>query len=169
MANPKIRLSGDSFRAMLGMLAVAEEDQTDNEFPISAIVKSIRETAVLSDVGEIVEMQLAPNMIAQLISILAPAYDDMPEDTGVMADDYGIMQEIIEARTEKQRKLAAAQEAKEKYEKWLYSAVSKYVSDESLSCKDIAVLINNNDLQPGQERLKYQSIMRVVKDLRSKG
>ena len=79
------------------------------------------------------------------------------------------MQEITEARTEKQRKLAAAQEAKEKYEKWLYSVVSKYVSDESLSCKEIAVLINNNDLQPGQERLKYQSIMRVVRDLRSKG
>lgn len=72
--------------------------------------------------------------------------------------------EAFKARLEEQR---IAAEKQSQYEKWLRSCFDKYVIDSvSPTCKELAVLINNNELGEFQPKVKYQSIMKYLKDYR---
>lgn len=57
-----------------------------------------------------------------------------------------------------------AAEKQSAHEKWLHDCFSKYViDDETPTCKELAVLINRNELKPGMDRVKYQGIMKQLR------
>lgn len=159
MANPKLRLESGSFNTLVGVLSAAQADAVDDEAS-SVLMQLERNSSIRSD--GVVEMSLSADVVSHLLHVLNPAY-------GSVAEPCDLLKRLCAERDAKLERESALQKEKEARDAWLRGVCAKYASDASLSCKDIAVLINNNDLEPGMPRLKYQSVMRIVSELRQAG
>lgn len=148
MASLTIKMSLDNYGSLMFELS-----QPDT----SALRDNLAANAVL-DENDIVSIKLSGDDVSSMLGRILDKYD-YPVDSMYTAA-------VIQAREERRAKEAEEQRIKDEYEQWLCSVIAKYANDESLNCKDICSLINENDLKPGMRPLKFQSIMRQLKAYR---
>lgn len=103
---------------------------------------------------------------------------DLVNTDGKFADGNGNPESVLSSKYAKDlfdiykwriAKKAAEKQQQAEYIEWLYSCFDKYVIDMMTpSCKEIAAAINKDESSAKYGHIKYQNIMRPLKDYRAR-
>lgn len=159
MANIRLYLPAGTFSTLLAVLNTARDDAADEASAgaITRAINDIQDKAILGNDDE-VETVVTSVTISTAFKALCITYDD------AKPDEY--LKKLMDERQARHDAEERAKQEQEAREKWLDDCVAKYAGDLSLSCADIASLINQNDLEPGMKPLRYQTIMHNVRKYR---
>lgn len=159
MAKFKVRQDAQSYGMLMTILddyilnIAADDKDAENVLDISV---SIDDSAVLTD-DDMVEYRITADSVAVLFKILTgcPEYD---------ISENPNLDRLVMNRDKKHTEL----QDKEVHNNWLKNCVAKYIADnENYTSKQIADLINENDLQSGMKPVVYQTIYRYVKAVKN--
>lgn len=143
----------------------------DNTAIITAFRQLLDESYIVNDEeAPLSELKVQVKIDADCMSAVFDGYMDIrniPDTDECYKDDYVVrLLEIYNNRIESAK---AEEKRMAEYDKWLTGCFDKYVIDETQpSCKELAIMINNNETGHSYGKIKYQNIMRPLKAYREK-
>lgn len=163
MANIRFKISANAYGMMMNKL----EDATKSNSDIRNIIDNISENAYISNDCDapVNDLTVQVRLDSDNMNIILPIV--MNYDGGDVSSDH--LTKILKIFYDRLESEQAEAKKQAEYDTWLQSCFDKYVVDaETPTCKELAVIINNNCLMAGQEKIKYQNIMRPLKTYRQK-
>ena len=160
MAGMRFKLELKVYRDMTSMLSSFDNGEMD------AILNDITENAFIINDEPAPEEEL-------IVSVKISDSDNMNailkgyRTVGVTRETDKYADKLIKTFNERLERDALVAKKQAEYDAWLKDCFDKFVTDNtSPTCKELAVLINNNCLKPGQDKIKYQNIMKPLKAYR---